>query len=241
MRVDTELAYILHKRSFRDTSQILDVFTRSHGRISLMSKGSRSPRSKTSGVLQLFRPLLLSWQGRGEMPFLNKVEMAEVTPPVLSGVGLKSGIYINELLVYMLHKNDVHSDIFELYHDVLYQLAEAGNVEITLRLFEKKLLESLGFGLNLRTDADTGQSLMSENQYLYHFEHGPVANDKSNYSTKNPVLSGACLIAYQQEQLVSSEHLTEIKRLMRFVIDAHLGHRKLRSRELFRRRMITTR
>ena len=234
MRVETQIAYILHKRPFRDSSQIIEAFTREHGRISLMSRGSRGSKSKSGGLLQIFRPLLISWQGRGEMPFLNTVEMADVKAPILSGKSQMSAMYINELLVYLLHKNDVHAEIFDKYHACLYALKEVENLEIVLRLFEKELLQLLGFGLNLKFDADSGESILENHYYAYHFEHGPVLCDK-NRQLKIPVISGSSLIAFDNNEISSVQQRSEIKQLMRYVLAGHLGHKKLKSRELFRR------
>lgn len=235
MRVDTQVAYILHKRAFRDTSQILDVFTRDYGRLSLMSRGSRGTKTKTGGLLQILRPLLVGWQGRGEMPFLNSIEIADIKAPALSGKVLMSAMYVNELLVYLLHKNDVHADIFDRYHECLYALEGAPNIEIVLRLFEKNLLQQLGFGLNLVNDADTGQPVETGRYYAYFFEHGPVLCDKDPHTRTNPVVSGESLIAYEQNRLEPGHQCAEVKALMRYVLGAHLGHKKLKSRELFRR------
>jgi len=235
MRVETQVAYILHKRPYRDTSQILDVFTRDYGRVSLMSRGSRNPKAKVAGLLQILSPLLVSWGGRGDLFFLNSVELADLKPPGLKGKSLKSAMYVNELLIYMLHKNDVHTDVFDLYHECLYDLREILNIEKTLRLFEKKLLQSLGFGLNLVTDADTGKPVEKHCHYAYHFEHGPVLCQENRQSKHNPVLSGGSLIAYENNQFESEHHFSEIKSLMRYVLNGHLGHQKLRSRELFRK------
>lgn len=235
MRVDTQVAYVLHKRYFRDTSQILDVFTRDYGRVSLMSRGSRGAKSKTSGILQIFRPLLISWQGRGEMPFVNNVEIANIKAPVLSGNALKSAMYVNELLVYLLHKNDVNADIFDRYHECLYALEDVSNIEIVLRLFEKNLLQQIGFGLNLVNDADTGRPVEAGRSYVYLFEHGPVLCNENHRAQVNPVVSGESLIAYEQDQLETGRQCAEIKTLMRYILNAHLGHKKLKSRELFRK------
>jgi DNA repair protein RecO (recombination protein O) len=237
MRVETQVAYILHKRPYRDTSQILDVFTRNHGRISLMSRGSKNPKARVAGLLQIFRPLLVSWRGRGDLCFLNSVEVAELKLPGLSGKSLKSAMYVNELLVYMLHKNDVHADVFDMYHECLYALKEEASIERTLRIFEKQLLQQLGFGLNLLTDADTDEPVEKHNQYAYHFEHGPVLCHKNYTSSFNPVLSGESLIAYERSQLKSRHHFAEIKTLMRYVLNGHLGQKKLKSRDLFRKSM----
>lgn len=237
MRVDTQVAYILHKRPYRDTSQILDVFTRSHGRISLLSRGSRNPKARVAGLLQLFRPLLVSWSGRGDLCHLNRVEVADLKLPLLTGKSLKSAMYINELLVYLLHKNDVHAEVFDLYHSALYELKHDAAIEKTLRNFEKRLLQYLGFGLNLATDADTGLPVDMQSSYVYHFEHGPVLCQGDRVSTLNPVLSGASLLAYEHDRLDDEHHFSEIKTLMRYILNGHLGQKKLKSRELFRKPM----
>lgn len=235
MRVETQLAYILHKRPYRDTSQILEVFTREHGRISLMSRGSRNPRAKVAGLLQIFKPLLVSWGGRGDLCFLNGVDLAELKSPVLAGDSLKSAMYINELLIHMTHKNDVHADVFDLYHECLSALSEVSGIERVLRLFEKRLLRSLGFGLNLVVDADTGRPVEKHCHYAYHFEHGPVLCQTERSSTSNPVLSGDSLIAYENNRFESQRHFSEVKSLMRYVLNGYLGKKKLRSRALFRK------
>lgn len=235
MRVNNQLAYVLHKRPYRDTSQILDVFTRDYGRISLMSRGSRNPKSKSAGLLQILRPLLVSWGGRGDLYFLNNAELAELKIPDLKGNSIKSAMYINELLIYMLHKDDVHADVFDLYHKCLYDLSDESNIEKSLRLFEKQLLQQLGFGLNLVTDADTGEPVDEHCSYIYHFEHGPVLCRKEAKAARNPVLSGDSLIAYENNQFESDHHFSEIKLLMRYVLNGHLGKKKIRSRDLFRK------
>ena len=235
MQVNAEPAYILHKRPYRETSQILEVFSRNHGRLSLMSRGSRSPRSRTSGILQPFRPLLLGWYGRGEMPSLRGVDVADARPPVLTGRGLLSATYLNELLTLLLHRNDVHEALFGEYHETLYSLSQASGLEVTLRNFEKRLFEQLGFGLNLDFDADTGEAVRPERHYAYHFEHGPV-QCRPDFSGRNPVVSGSSLLAFSAGQLETAQSIVEIKGLMRYVINSHLGARKLKSRELFRAR-----
>ena len=238
MRVNTQAAYILHKRVYRESSQILDVFTRDFGRISLLSRGSRTSRSKTSGLLQLFQPLVISWQGRGDLPFLSNVEMAKCKPPNLKARSLLSAMYINELLVYLLHKNDVHENIFDRYHEVLFALKEATEIEPILRLFERDLLAYLGFGMKLECDADTGEKLEETALYAYHFEHGPVSSS-TGQSLACPVISGQSLIKFNLGSLEDTHHCTEIKTLMRYVLSRHLGSKKLKSRELFRRSSIT--
>ena len=236
MRIEAEPAYILHKRPYRESSQILEVFTRNHGRFSLMSKGSRGPRSKTRGILQPFMPLLVSCYGRGEMPGLRSVDTADAKPPLLKGKALLSAVYINELLMILLHRNDVHEALFADYHETLCQMQTEADIEVVLRNFEKRLLEQLGFGLNLEIDADSGEPVEVAGHYIYHVEHGPVRSHAESASPL-PVLSGRSLLAFSSGRLDSAQEIAEIKRLMRHVINHHLGNRRLKSRELFRNRI----
>ncbi|NOQ88426.1 MAG: DNA repair protein RecO [Gammaproteobacteria bacterium] len=239
--IDTQVAYILHKRAYRETSSILEVLTKDFGRVSLMARGSRGARSKIAGNLLLFTPLVISWQGKGNLPYLKSAERADLKAPVLKKKSLLSAMYINELLMYLLHRDDVHEAVFEHYHHCLYCLEDESRLEIALRKFEIKLLELLGFGLNVLVEADTGKAIKTDAQYLYHLEHGPVlyrdSGSKQNASSKLQI-SGGCLLALANEsyQALSenSQYLAELKRLMRSVINFHLGNKKLKSRELFR-------
>ena len=239
--VNTQIAYILHKRAYRETSSILEVLTKDFGRVSLMARGCRGARSKTAGNLLLFTPLVISWQGKGNLPYLKSVERADLKAPGLKNKSLLSAMYINELLMYLLHRDDVHEAVFEHYHHCLYHLEDESRLEIALRQFEIKLLELLGFGLNVLAEADTGEAINADAQYLYHLEHGPVlyrdSGSDQNISSKLQI-SGGCLLALASEsyQTLSenSQYLAELKRLMRSVISFHLGNKKLKSRELFR-------
>lgn len=239
--VNTQIAYILHKRAYRETSSILEVLTKDHGRVSLMARGSRGAKSKIAGNLLLFTPLVISWQGKGSLPYLKSVERADLKAPSLKSKTLLSAMYINELLMYLLHKYDVHETVFEHYHHCLYALENEEKLEITLRQFEIKLLELLGFGLNVLAEADTGEAIMADAQYLYHLEHGAVlCTDTASRADMGslPQVTGGCLLALAdesyQELSDNAQYMAELKRLMRFVISFHLGNKKLKSRELFR-------
>lgn len=235
--VNTQIAYILHKRAYSETSSILEILTKDYGRLSLMARGSRGAKSKIAGNLLLFTPLVISWQGRGELPYVKSIERADLKAPALKHKALLSSMYINELLMYLLHKNDVHEAVFDHYHHCLYSLEAENELEICLRYFEIKLLELLGFGLNLSTEADTEAAIRVDAMYHYYLEHGPV--ESSGHSVAGvPQVSGACLqaLAVENYQVIAKtpQYLAELKRVMRFVINHHLGHKKLKSRELFK-------
>ncbi|MEP5568378.1 MAG: DNA repair protein RecO, partial [Halioglobus sp.] len=153
MRVSLQPTYILHSRPYRDTSLILEVLCAEHGRISLVSKGARrrTKGGSNAALLQPFVPLLLSFSGRSEMKTLTHVEAAGVAPQ-LRGERLFSGMYMNELLMRLLHRHDPHPQLFAAYGAALGELADAAPVEATLRRFELGLLEELGYGFSLLED-----------------------------------------------------------------------------------------
>ncbi len=235
--INSQIAYILHKRAYRETSSILDVLTKDFGRISLMARGSRGLRSKTAGSLLLFTPLVISWQGRGNLPYLKTTERADLKAPELKGKALLCAMYINELMMYLLHKDDVQEAIFEQYHQCLYALQDTGSLEISLRRFEVKLLELLGFGLSIRSETGNGELIQGGETYHYYVEHGPVKS-RGEILPDIPEISGGCLLALAaesfQELAEDPQYLSELKGLLRFVLGFHLGNKKLKSRELFK-------
>jgi len=234
MRIQDQPAYILHHRAFRDTSQILDVITPEHGRLSLMSRGSRGAKSRLKSILQPFTPLIVGWSGKGEMPSLTSAETQTVKALNLTGKALPSAFYINELLMKLLHKHDVNEDVYFLYESIVRLLSQGHDIEPVLRMFEKQLLELLGFGLNLQVNADTNGPVVADKEYVYYLEHGPVefttVHDDS-YVTK---LSGESLIALDDNNLKTEQSLKDAKRLMRSILHYYLDGKPIKSRELFR-------
>ena len=230
MRVQDQAAYILH-RDYRDTSQILELFSRDHGRITVVSKGSRGAKSRSRAVLQPFAPLLVSWSGKGEMPTLTGSEVISYTPLKLRGNALPSAFYINELLVKLLHKHDMHEEVFFLYKNTLELLQDIESLEKNLRVFEIKLLQILGFGMNLINDAETGEIVQSDKCYRYYIEHGPVLATNSEQDARSLLITGSSLIAFEKELLDSSQALKEIKSLMRYVLSYYMEGKPIKSRE----------
>jgi len=235
MRVQDQPVYILHHRACQDTSQVLEIFSRDYGRLAVMSRGSRGPKSKLKALLQSFTPLFVSWTGKGELPLLTKAEHSDQKPVILTGKALPSAFYINELLMRLLHRHDVNEEVFMLYQEVLFKLDDTKNLEMDLRIFEKRLLQILGFGLNLIMDMDTNEQVKENLNYAYFIEHGPVLITDSNFDSKQLVLQGKTLLAFENDVLVEDDIRKEIKSLMRYVLSYYLGDKPLKSRELFRR------
>lgn len=235
LRVVLEPAYVLHGRPYRETSLLLEVFTRDYGRIGLVARGARAARSRWKSLLQPFRPLLLSWNQRGELGTLTAADQI-ASPPAAQGQALFCGLYVNELLVRGLHRSDAHPELFEAYRQLLSELVSHDQPEPVLRVFEKQLLDALGFGLALESEYDTGRPVLPTAWYAYVPERGLVRRDApgpDETATGDAILvSGAALLALQSHS-IEAEHMRELKRLMRRVLRHHLGDKPLVSQSLF--------
>jgi len=229
MRISLQPAFILHQRPYRETSVLLEVFSKDYGRLSVVAKGVRQPRSRLKSLLQPFSPLLLSWQGKSELMTLSAAE-PNGTPFYLRKDCLVSGFYLNELLIRLLYKYDPHPKIYTVYQQTLIELASGELKESTLRLFEKKLLEEIGYGLGLEYSSKD-QPIVDNKSYQYHPEHGFIAMNETSH--EHFIFSGKSILALANEKLDNAECLKEIKRLMRIVLTPLLGEKPLQSRKLF--------
>jgi DNA repair protein RecO (recombination protein O) len=149
-RVAHARAYVLHQRPWGDSGRIFELLAREHGRLSVFAQGVRGPRAKLSGVLQPFVPLLVSWAGRGEAPRLTGAEFAEpraATAPLASR-RLLSAWYLSELVMQLTARHDPQPELFDHYADALAGLRSGESAERALRLFEKRLLDVLGYGIS---------------------------------------------------------------------------------------------
>ena len=229
MTVDFSPAFILHQRVFRESSLLLDIISRDHGRISLVAKGVRKQKRSQAGLLQIYQPLLLSWQGRRDLQTLTA---AETNGPayLLRAESALCGLYINELMMKLLPLGESESNLYMDYQKALFGLQEALQNEITLRLFEKQLLSHLGYGLVLDQDVETGEPIDEEKDYFYVADEGLYRWQSGQERNR---ISGRSLQHLVKEQDFDEKSLNEIKQLMRMVIHFYLGDKPLRSRELF--------
>lgn len=225
-------AYVLHRKEYRETSLLLEVMTADSGRVGLVARGARSGKRASAGLLQPFVPLLLSWRGHGELGTVTGVEGGGVSVP-LAGPTLIAAFYLNELLIRLLQRNDPHPELFLAYRQTLQRLtATPGEQEWILRLFEKILLQELGYGLLLEHEANNGEPIAADTRYCYVLEHGPIV--ASAAACDGVPIHGSTLIALECEHGYDAMNLAEAKRLMRTVLAQHLGGKPLHSRELFR-------
>ncbi len=247
-RIDGQQAYILHSYPYSETSLILDIFSREYGRLPLLARGARRPRSALRGVLQAFQPLELGWFGGGEVRTLAKAEWLGGMP-LLGGTALMLGYYLNELLLRLLPRDDAHPALFDHYALTLQRLVaeQAGSTEAgraapaRLRQFEKNLLGELGYGLLLEHDALSGAPLESERLYHYRIERGPVelgpkeenAGSVDAAMTQPHAIHGKTLLDLACDDYTDARTLAEAKQLMRILINHHLSGQALQSRRVF--------
>src|SRR5258706_9626217 len=145
-REESRESFILHSRAYRETSLLLDVMSRGHGRLSMVARGARSPRSPLRGVLLAFQPLALSWFGKGEVRTLARAEWTG-GQPLLRGEALLCGFYLNELLLRLLPREDPHDALLACYGDALGRLASEGGSAAARPSFEKALLREPGYAM----------------------------------------------------------------------------------------------
>jgi DNA repair protein RecO (recombination protein O) len=228
-RILLQPAYVLHRRSYRETSYLVELFTQAHGRLTVIARGA-GKRSSAQGLLQPFLPLLVSFAGKGELMSLIEVE-ANGAMKHLQGECLFAGFYLNELLMRLLQKWDAHADLYAIYENALSALQGDMLEEKTLRSFEKKLLEELGYGLLPKHNPH--HVFVEEKFYRFIPEHGFTPCDEAHEGNTGNIFSGKNLLALAREDWQNEECLFDAKRLTRFVLAPLLGERPLYSRRLF--------
>jgi DNA repair protein RecO (recombination protein O) len=229
-RIDLQPAYVLHHRPYRDTSRILELFTRDHGRVSVFARGARGGTKSGASLLPILQPfnrLLISWSGRGEAGQLTGAEFDGAMTPLPSD-RLVHGFYLNELLLKLFARHDSHPDVFSLYSQTMDQLKREDAIR-PLRLFEKRLLEAIGYGLALERDAHDGSELDPGASYHYRMEQGPVRVEGAENTV---VYSGATLLSLAREELSDAAVCAEARRLLRAALDRCLDGRELRTRQV---------
>lgn len=231
-------AFVLHRFPYRETSFIVELLTQHHGRVSVVAKGVRSPKSLLKGVLQPFVPLRIEARGKSQLKLLTLAEACGA-PLRLVGNGLMSGLYVNELLMRLLHKEEACHHLFLIYHATLLSLEVGQGIEKALRLFEKDLLIALGYELSLTREAYSHEEVAIKKYYRFIAEHGlqvcldEVPKEQSQLNKTN-IFLGRHLLAIAKDQLHDRETLLAAKRLLRLALAPLLGNKPLKSRELFK-------
>ena len=224
---DWDECFLLHHRPHGETSLIVDVFTKKNGKMSIIAKGAKKPKSKFFGYLTPFTKLKITYTGRSELKTLTNIDrdFSESTNS-LSKTSY-SLLYINELLIRLLPKDAVHEDLFLLYENFLLKIHAGENIELTLRIFELDMLEMLGYGLDFENEIDKNQLIDVNKNYSFIPERGFRESKNSNFS-------GRDIINIRMRNLaeVSKKHLKHItQESIHFCLDG----KNLSSREIFKR------
>lgn len=224
---DLQAAYVIHSRRYGESGLLADLLTQRSGRVAAVIRGALKGR-RNDRTAQAFQPLLIALRGRGEVMTLTRLER-DGPPLTMNGRRLYCGLYVNELLMHLTVREDPCSQVFDDYVAVLHDLAGGVAIETALRRFEVSLLEHLGIGLALTLDIE-GKPIVPSSRYYYDVSSGARPVDGEGDDS----VAGQTLLALYHGRLDDERVLRETRRLMRRVIDFHLGGRALRSRELFR-------
>lgn len=227
-RVVAQPGFVLHSYPYKETSLIVDVFSRDYGRVALIAKGAKRPHSKLRGVLQTFQPLSVDWTGKTEIRTLTQAEWIGGLLP-LEKAALLCGFYLNELLVKLLARDDPHPALFDHYVSTLNQLAHDEPAPIVLRKFERALLKETGVGGNLTACTATGRQVEEDDIYVVDPERGPRPPHPADMS---PRVSGKTLLDMEREDYADTTTQMQSKFLMRFLLAHHLGGAPLNTRQI---------
>ncbi len=240
-RIADEAAFVLHGYPYKETSLIVDVLTRHHGRVGLVARGAKRPRSALRGVLLAFQPLAISWtqsrarssgavQGGGDLRTLTRAEWQGGLRP-LRGEALMSGFYLNELVQKLLARDDPHEGLFDAYHDALAALADDRPIAPVLRRFETALLREAGYALHARRTVD-GHLLEPQAVYRYQPERGPLFVTGPADPRDDAMVSGKTLLDIDRDDYDDPVTLAQSKRLMRHLLAHHLSGQMLQTRRM---------
>lgn len=228
-RVQLAPGYILHHRPYRDTSRILEVLVRDHGRLTLFARGVRGAKPRFGGVLQPFDLLLLSFQVGREAGQLTGAESAESAPALPPG-SLMPGFYLNELLLKLTTRHDPMAEVFEEYRRALGGLRSGSRVEAVLRVFEKRLLEAVGYGIDLTSEARTGTAIEAGRFYRFRVSEGlfPAKGDEAD------AVAGESLLELAREELTGERALEDARRVLKAALAERLEGKELATRRVAR-------
>jgi len=179
-----------------------------------------------------FLPLRCGWSGRGDMPVLTAVEQDySAKDSVLTGTARLCGFYLNELILRLLLRHDAHEQLFLEYARTLQQMSAPGWSQDILRVFEKRLLEQVGYGMHLWAELSDNRPVEGHLQYRYIIGTGPQLQTDPT-QPEITTISGASLLALATEQWSCERERLESKQLLRRVLHFYLDGRSLQSRKV---------
>lgn len=224
--VQLQPALILRERRYRESSLLLELFTRDYGIVSLLAKGARRQKSTVAGILQPFNLLSVSYLDRNELKTLTQAEFVLAYP--LQKLALYCGFYVNELLQRFLHRHDPHPELFQQYQACLQGLTAGEAIEQTLRYFELNLLRETGYAVDLGRDSLSGDPVQNSRRYRYQPGVGMQLDSQGE-------IGGDTLLRLEAALPLTGYNLAEAKVMLRKMIDAQLQGGPLKSREVLGR------
>ena len=234
-RFDQEPGYVLHTYPYKESSLIVEAFSRHVGRVALLARGARRARSAIRGTLLSFHPLRLSWSGAGELATLTSAEWIG-GHCALSGMGLMCGFYVNELMLRLLPREDPHEALFDAYAGVVARLAARAEPASLLRSYELRLLRELGYAPPLDREAGSGDPVQAAQRYAYAPETGPLALGADTAAPAEPelIVSGQTLLDMARDDFSRAQTREESRRLMRRLIADRLPGQTLKTRDVLK-------
>ena len=227
-RVDHQPAFVLHATPWRETSMIVEMLTRDHGRVALVARGAKRPTSHFRGLLSPFNPLAIGWSGRNEIKTLVRADWLGGMQP-LRGDALLAAFYANELLVRLLARFDPHERLFAGYVELLRELSQEQRHDAALRGFELDLLADVGYAVPLDRCID-GDPIDADAWYRFDAGHGAQRVDAKAHDIE-PV-RGRTLLAMATRTFDDERNAAEAKALLRRLIRYHLGGKPLNTRRI---------
>lgn len=229
-RQDNQAVYVLHTYPFKETSLVVELFAHGFGRVATTAKGARRPRSAMRGMLQSFQPMLATWSGKLELKTLHNLEWGG-SLLMLQGEALMCGFYMNELLLRLLPREDPHEALFEYYSATLKTLAKEKDLATTLRRFELKLLQELGYAIPLSAD-NNNLPILETGVYRYEAEIGATRITSGSANKNGIQLAGKTLLDMENDDYSNNQTQQQSKQLMRYLLAHYLGDKPLHTRQL---------
>ena len=216
-RQDHQPVYVLHTYAFKETSLVVELFSKAHGRVATVAKGARRPRSAMRGQLQSFQMLAATWSGKNELKTLHSLEWADGLV-LLQGEALMCGFYLNELLLRLLPREDAYEQLFDYYQATVKALSSGVQPAMHLRRFELKMLQEMGYAVPLDFD-ENDSPIVANLQYRYVAELGACAFTGAENGV---VLSGQTLIDMAKDAYDNIQTQQQSKQLMRYLLAYYL-------------------
>ena len=233
--VDRQPAFVLHRRAFRESSLLVELLTRDFGRVGGVVRGAKGSRGQRPEV-EPFGELAVTWRGRGEL--VTVVRSESVHPRRLTGDVLFAGLYVNELLVKTLGREEPVGMVFQNYGDALSSMKSSADIEPALRTFERRLLDELGYGIAFDFDVHSGKPIKREKTYRVVDGEGfrevdAPGTSRGSDGSATLVLSGREIAAIASGEFADRSVRRAAKQVLRRAIRLRLGGRPLTTRRLF--------